>query len=156
MPLYDPLTFYQQLLAEGRSRVRACDRAFNGMNHDRWRDEMAVRALRALGSAPAGAALGRLAAGRGGCDPPSHGLPCQPSSRRPASRSSLRGVHAAPPLARVQPAPHRLAAAAAASLPALPQTARMQRRHWRKSNQFFGLTREHAEVVVDDMEVYAS
>lgn len=36
------------------------------------------------------------------------------------------------------------------------QTARMQRQHWRKSNQFFGLTRAHAELVAGDVEVFTS
>jgi hypothetical protein len=40
VPLYDPLTLYQQLMHEPHSRVRAC--AKGSMNTDRWRDRMAV------------------------------------------------------------------------------------------------------------------
>ena len=36
------------------------------------------------------------------------------------------------------------------------QTPRLQRKHWRKSNQFFGLTRRHAEAVVEDREVWGA
>ncbi|PRW33249.1 Transcription initiation factor TFIID subunit 13 isoform A [Chlorella sorokiniana] len=74
VPLYDPLTFYQQLMHEPRSRVRAC--ANGWMNRDRWRDEMS--------------------------------------------------------------------------------TETMNGSHWRKSNQFFGLTRRHAEIVLNDQEAERS
>jgi hypothetical protein len=40
VPLYDPLTTYQQLMAEDRSRVRACPRG--SMSIERWNDGMAV------------------------------------------------------------------------------------------------------------------
>lgn len=36
----------------------------------------------------------------------------------------------------------------------LPQTPRLKKEHWRKSNQFFGLTRKHAELVAADSEVF--
>lgn len=42
VPLYDPLTFYQQLMHEGKSRVRACRDGH--MSIDRWKDAMAVSA----------------------------------------------------------------------------------------------------------------
>ncbi|KAI7839849.1 hypothetical protein COHA_006412 [Chlorella ohadii] len=74
VPLYDPLTFYQQLMHEPLSRVRAC--ASGWMNRDRWRDEMS--------------------------------------------------------------------------------TETMNGSHWRKSNQFFGLTRRHAEIVLNDVEAERS
>ncbi|KAL4420283.1 hypothetical protein ABPG77_005623 [Micractinium sp. CCAP 211/92] len=72
VPLYDPLTFYQQLMHEGKSRVRACRDGH--MSIDRWKDAMA--------------------------------------------------------------------------------TPRLTKQHWRKSNQFFGLIRKHAELVVADSEVF--
>lgn len=36
------------------------------------------------------------------------------------------------------------------------QTPHMNASHWRKSNQFFGLTRRHAELVLADTEAEAS
>lgn len=37
-----------------------------------------------------------------------------------------------------------------------PQTPHMRKEHWRKSNQFFALTRSHAELVASDTEAYES
>ncbi|KAI3427440.1 hypothetical protein D9Q98_010355 [Chlorella vulgaris] len=74
IPLYDPLTFHQQLTAEGKSRVNAC--AHGAMSEWRWSHEMETEHLKAI--------------------------------------------------------------------------------HWRKSGQFFGLTRAHAEVVLRDEEVLAA
>jgi hypothetical protein len=42
IPLYDPLTFHQQLTAEGKSRVNAC--AHGAMSEWRWSHEMEVGA----------------------------------------------------------------------------------------------------------------
>lgn len=56
----------------------------------------------------------------------------------------------------------RLAAAVAAALvaaipwPRPPQTPHLKRQHLRKSSQFWALTRQHAELVASDEEVYAS
>lgn len=36
------------------------------------------------------------------------------------------------------------------------QTETMNGSHWRKSNQFFALTRQHAEIVVNDVEAERS
>jgi hypothetical protein len=47
-------------------------------------------------------------------------------------------------------------AAARGPPPACLQTKRLQKRHWRKSSQFFSLTRRHAEAVVRDREVYSA
>ena len=41
IPLYDPYTFYQQLMHETRSKVQACH--FAGSQSDFWRAEMEVR-----------------------------------------------------------------------------------------------------------------
>jgi hypothetical protein len=54
VPLYDPLTTYQQLMWEDRSRVKACHVGY--LSEYRWHPVMAVR-----GAQPAG---GR---GRAGC-----------------------------------------------------------------------------------------
>lgn len=40
--------------------------------------------------------------------------------------------------------------------PLLTQTEHLRAAHWRKSGQFFGLTRAHAEAVLRDVEVYRS
>ncbi|KAL4439980.1 hypothetical protein ABPG75_002981 [Micractinium tetrahymenae] len=72
IPLYDPLTFYQQLMHESKSRVRACRDGH--MSIDRWKDAMA--------------------------------------------------------------------------------TPQLKKQHWRKSNQFFGLTRKHAELVAADSKIF--
>jgi len=36
----------------------------------------------------------------------------------------------------------------------LPQTEHLTKAQWRKSSQFWGLTREHAELALQDSEVY--
>lgn len=41
VPLYDPLTFYQQLMHEDKSRVKVC-KAEKQDKAERWRDAMAV------------------------------------------------------------------------------------------------------------------
>lgn len=73
IPLYDPLTFYQQLMHENRSRVKACRVGY--LSDYRWHPVMALKGLR--------------------------------------------------------------------------------RAQWRKSSQWFGLTREHAQLMVDDEEQFA-
>lgn len=56
LPIYDPLTFYQQLLSEERSRVNACPPPANntywGSSLWRWTPAMGVRAC-AAGFLPA-------------------------------------------------------------------------------------------------------
>jgi hypothetical protein len=73
VPLYDPLTTHQQLLATPRSMINACRGNGNLMQH-RWSPRM--------------------------------------------------------------------------------ETPRMNMTHWRKSNQFFALTREHAQLVAEDAEIF--
>jgi hypothetical protein len=73
LPLYDPLTTHQQLLAQRRSMINACPGGAELMPH-RWSPRM--------------------------------------------------------------------------------ETPRLRAEHWRKSNQWWALTREHAELVVEDDEVY--
>ncbi|KAI3431710.1 hypothetical protein D9Q98_004755 [Chlorella vulgaris] len=46
IPLYDPLTFYQQLMHEPRSRTRACPIEASAMSIERWRDGMATGRLK--------------------------------------------------------------------------------------------------------------
>ena len=41
IPLYDPFTFYQQLMHETGSKVQACP--FDGSQSEFWRAEMEVR-----------------------------------------------------------------------------------------------------------------
>ena len=49
MPLYDPLTFYQQLMHEDKSRVKSCRVGY--LSDYRWHPVMAVRRRRSSSTA---------------------------------------------------------------------------------------------------------
>lgn len=130
LPLYDPLTFYQQLVSEPKSRVNAC--VHGARTEQRWTDELKVRGrIRKLGMAGWRLRLSQL-----------------------AQQTGVAGCGLASPARALRT--HILALSLAPCNPPCLQTEHLQQGHWRKSGQFLGLTREHVELVLNDEEVYRS
>lgn len=120
--------------------MRACRKGHT--SDDRWRDEMAVRPPESSHPRlPCPALLARWLAGERWLAPPS------PPTTSAAAEAGASHAAAGPRATR----PHTVTV-----VPPLPQTPHMRKEHWRKSNQFFALTRAHAELVATDTEAYES
>ena len=118
IPLYDPLTLHQQLMAETKSRVNLCRNSISDVRRWSWR--MAVS-----GNWQQGGTYWR--------------------------RFGVLSTAAAAWLLLLT-LPHQPSAVIAPPPP--PQAPHLRPAHWRKSSQWFGMLREHARVVLEDVEVF--
>lgn len=143
IPLYDPLTMWQQLQAETRSRVDTCKHQHT--SPWRWDPRMEVSTRY----------LNTSCTYDGASEVQIWGYTKASTAENTGANKSASPAPP-PPLVTLFSSLLPFFPSLFSWLPRfpLPQTSRMKFHHWRKSPQWVGLTRQHVDIVLRDEEIF--